>query len=97
MTYKSNPTASKAQLSWENEFSKVDFQNFNEIKKVYKNASCRKPRVIFNIKGNDFRLIVSVNFIQQAYVIWFGPHKEYDTIDVETVRFDKNINNFRKG
>lgn len=65
---------------------------------MYRNASIvGNNRVVFNIKGNDFRLVVSVNFMQQAcYVIWFGTHNEYDKIDVETVKFDTNINNFRK-
>ena len=45
-----------------------------------------------DIKGNDFRLIVSINFLQSAcYVIWFGTHKEYDTINVETIAFDTTI------
>ena len=92
------PLSEKALITWENEFSKIDFQHFNEIKNVYRNASIvGNNRVVFNIKGNDFRLVVSVNFMQQAcYVIWFGTHNEYDKIDVETVKFDTNINNFRK-
>lgn len=92
------PLSEKALTTWENEFSKFDFQNFNEIKNVYRNASVvGNNRVVFNIKGNDFRLVVSVNFMQQAcYVIWFGTHSEYDKIDVETVKFDVSINNFRK-
>lgn len=53
-------------------------------------------RVIFNIKGNDFRLVASVNFRQlAAYVIWFGTHKEYDKIDVSEVSFDINTLNFK--
>jgi len=48
--------------------------------------------VVFNIKGNDFRIVVSVNFIQSAcYIIWFGTHNEYDKINVETVDFDTSI------
>ncbi len=92
------PLSAKALIAWENEFSKIDFQNFNAIKAVYRNASVvGNNRVIFNIKGNDYRLVVSVNFIQQAcYVIWFGTHEEYDKIDVETIRFDVSINHFRK-
>lgn len=92
------PLSAKALTTWENEFSKTNFSNFNAIKAVYRNASIVKNnRVVFNIKGNDYRLVVSVNFIQQAcYVIWFGTHKEYDKIDVETVKFDSSINNFRK-
>jgi len=48
--------------------------------------------VVFNIKGNDFRLVISINFSQAAsYVIWFGTHKEYDKISVETISFDTSI------
>ena len=80
---------------WYNEFSKLDFGNFNELRKVYGNASIvSNNRVVFNIKGNDFRLVVSVNFVQAVcYVIWFGTHKQYDQINVETVLFDTTILN----
>lgn len=92
------PIAKMQLLIWYNEFSKQDFQNFNELKSVYGNASIiNNERVVFNIKGNDFRLVVSINFSQTAcYVIWFGPHKDYDKINVETVAFDTAILNFKK-
>ncbi len=78
---------------WYHEITKLDFRNFNELKSVYGNASVvNNQRVVFNIKGNDFRLVVSVNFEQKAcYIIWFGSHKEYDRIDVETISFDTKI------
>jgi len=84
-------------LTWYNEFLKQEFHNFNELKSVYENASIvANNRVIFNIKGNDFRLIVSVNFNQlAAYIIWFGTHKEYDRINAETIEFDTNILNYK--
>jgi mRNA interferase HigB len=82
-------------LVWFNEFSKHEFGNFNELKKMYGNASVvNNNRVVFNVKGNDFRLVVSINFAQTAcYVIWFGTHKEYDKINVESVKFDTTILN----
>ena len=85
-------------LIWYNEFSKQDFQNFNQLKRVYGNASIfGSERVVFKIKGNDFRLVASINFVQAAcYVIWFGTHKEYDKINVETVAFDTAILNYKK-
>ncbi len=88
-----SPQAKTALLAWYNEFLKQEFKNFNELKAVYGNASIvANNRVIFNIKGNDYRLIVSVNFKQlAAYIIWFGTHKEYDKIDTETIEFDTNI------
>ena len=89
------PMAETQLLVWFNEFSKLKFSNFNDLKKIYGNASIvNNNRVVFNIKGNDFRLVVAINFIQAAcYVIWFGTHKEYDKINVETVAFDAAILN----
>ncbi|WP_281636782.1 type II toxin-antitoxin system HigB family toxin [Flavobacterium marginilacus] len=80
-------------MTWYNEVSKKDFDNFNELKEVYRNASLvNNQRVVFNIKGNDFRLMVSFKFRRKAcYSIWFGMHKEYDKIDVETIEFDENL------
>lgn len=82
-------------LVWFNEFLKLKLNNFNELKRIYGHASIvNNNRVVFNIKGNDFRLIVSINFIQSAcYVIWFGTHQEYDKINVESVAFDTAILN----
>jgi mRNA interferase HigB len=90
---KKYPNAEMQLLIWYNEFSKLELQNYNELKRVYGNASIvNNNRVIFNIKGNDYRLIVSMNFLQAAcYVIWFGTHKEYDKINVETIAFDTTI------
>lgn len=92
------PLAKNQLLIWYQDFSKVDFQNFNELKTVYGSASIiNNERVVFNIKGNDFRLLVSINFLQNAcYVIWFGTHKEYDKIDMKTIRFDSSILQLKK-
>lgn len=83
------PLASTALLSWYKDLSAATFHNFNELKSVYQNASLAgNNRVIFNIKGNFFRLIVSFDFKRQAaYVIWFGTHSEYDKIDASTVPY----------
>lgn len=92
------PAAKMPLLIWYNEFLKQEFKNFNQLKQVYGSASIvNAERVVFNIKGNDFRLVVSLNFLQQAcYVIWFGTHKEYDKIDVGTIAFDITILNYKK-
>ncbi|MDP9047881.1 MAG: type II toxin-antitoxin system HigB family toxin [Bacteroidota bacterium] len=83
------PIAANALLAWYKVFSKTNFNNFNELKQVYNNASIiNNKRIIFNIKGNSFRLIVSVDFKRRlAYVIWFGTHKEYDKIDAATIAY----------
>ena len=87
------PLAKTPLLTWYNEFLKQDFHHFDQLKSIYGNASIiSNNRVIFNIKDNDYRLIVSINFKQSAaYIIWFGTHKEYDKINAETIEFDINI------
>jgi mRNA interferase HigB len=82
------PSAKTGLLTWLKEFSEKNFDNPNMLKETYRNASIiANHRVIFNIKGNDFRLITSVNYrTQAAYVIWFGTHKEYDDIDAATIK-----------
>jgi len=87
------PLARISLLTWYHEFLKHDFKNFNALKTVYGKASLvGQNRVIFNIKGNDFRLIISINFRQHAaYIIWFGTHDEYNKIDVAAVAFNTRI------
>jgi len=91
------PQAKTALLTWYTEFLKARFHNFNQLKQVYGKASIvANQRVVFNIKGNEYRLIVSVNFKQlAAYVIWFGTHKQYDKIDAATIEFDASILNYK--
>ena len=57
------------------------------IKAQYRSASVLKNRrVVFNIKGNDYRLIVAIAYkLQIARVKFVGTHKEYDAVDAETV------------
>jgi len=83
------PNATTALLSWHKDFSQMTFNNFNELKSVYVHASIvGNNRVIFNIKGNTFRLIAAMDFKRKAaYIIWFGTHSEYDKIDAATVRY----------
>ena len=58
-----------------------------EIKKSYANASILKNgRVVFNIKGNNYRLVVKFNYEKQwAFIRFIGTHLEYDKIDANTI------------
>lgn len=87
------PRAKNQLLIWYNEMIKQEFGSLNELKAMYGNASVvNNQRVVFNIKGNEYRLVVSVNFRRKAcYTIWFGTHKEYDKIDVTTVKYNLNL------
>lgn len=89
--YTKHPEAKKSIELWYSEMVQADYANFNELKAVYKNASVvANGRAVFNIKGNDYRLVVKINFYtKQVFVIWFGTHKEYDKINVETINYKK--------
>jgi mRNA interferase HigB len=60
---------------------------FDEVKRRYATASIvSADRIVFNIKGNDFRLVVSVDFEKSiVWIKWIGSHKAYDKIDVVEV------------
>lgn len=70
--------------SWYREALKGVWKNSNEIKIDYPSASILgENRVVFNIKGNNYRLVVKINYPYQIMWIRFvGTHKEYDKIDV---------------
>lgn len=72
------------------EASKAQWQQPADIKAQYRHASILKNRrVVFNIKGNDFRLIVAIAFnLSIVYVKFIGTHAEYDKIDAETVEME---------
>ena len=79
---------SKQQLqSWYQETSNVKWKNTNDIKKVYPSASfLADNRVVFNIKGNTYRLIVRINYdYQMVWIRFIGTHAEYDKIDANKI------------
>ena len=59
----------------------------SDVKQTYVNASILKNgRVVFNIKGNSYRLIVKFNYEKQwAFIRFIGTHAEYDKIDADTI------------
>ena len=83
------PKAKNALFEWYYEFLNADFKNFQELKAIYKNASLvGDDRVVINIMGNHYRLVIRVVFVYKVIQIkWFGTHKEYDKIDVATIKF----------
>ncbi|TIC80346.1 type II toxin-antitoxin system HigB family toxin [Crenobacter intestini] len=85
-----HPDAEQALRAWADEAGKAVWQQPADIKVGYRHASILKHRrVVFNIKGNDYRLVVSVAYQYQAvYVKFIGTHREYDAIDAETVEME---------
>ncbi len=68
---------------WHDEASNSNWKNPNEIKRDFPSASILGDnRVIFNIKGNDYRLIVKINYrYQTIWVRFIGSHSDYNRID----------------
>ena len=80
--------AARAQYeAWLDIVTRADWRNPEDVKASYPKASILKAsRVVFNIKGNDYRLIAGVQYQAGVLAIrFFGTHAEYDKIDAETV------------
>jgi mRNA interferase HigB len=82
--------AKPAIKSWINEVRFSEWNNIAELKAKYKNASIiSSKRIVFNIKGNNYRLIVDIEYqLQIVFIVWFGTHDEYDYINAKTVNYD---------
>ncbi len=73
--------------AWYAEAKRADWRGTADIKRMYPSASfVAGNRVVFNIGGNKFRLVVRVKYdFGIVYVRFVGRHSEYDRIDVETI------------
>lgn len=73
--------------SWYRETEKSKWKNINDLKNGYPSASILKEnRIVYNVKGNSYRLIVKFNFEYGIFWIRFiGTHAEYDKIDANTI------------
>ncbi|MCB8945809.1 MAG: type II toxin-antitoxin system HigB family toxin [Ardenticatenaceae bacterium] len=81
------PDAEQPLRAWYARAERADWQSPNDIKLDYRNASfVANNRVVFNIKGNHYRLVVAINYSYGIlYIRFVGTHKEYDQIDVTTI------------
>ena len=83
--------ALKAALdAWFDEARKARWTSSADVKRRYRTASIvTSERVVFNIKGNDYRLVVAVDYEKGiVWIKWIGSHAAYDRIDVRTVGYD---------
>lgn len=85
------PAAKQALLAWYEEAEASQWNNPNELKQQYRNASIlTDKRVVFNIHGNTFRLIVDIEYrLKIVFIVWFGTHKQYDKIDARKISYAK--------
>jgi mRNA interferase HigB len=80
--------ALKAALNaWFDEVRKTRWTSSVDVKRLYATASIvSAERIVFNIKGNDYRLVVAVDFEKGiVWIKWIGTHADYDQIDVMEV------------
>jgi len=85
---KSEYADSEASLrSWYHDARSSEWINSNELKQQYKSASIvGQGRVVFNIKGNKYRLVVLIDYeFQVIFIRFIGTHKQYDKIDSKTI------------
>lgn len=82
-----HPDARQAVLAWRDEVKKARWRQPADIKAQYTSVSILKNRrVVFNLKGNDYRLIVAVAYqVGFVYVKFIGSHVENDAVDADAV------------
>lgn len=78
----------KNQLeAWYHEVREAEWNNPQDVKEKYGSASIiGGKRVVFNIKGNKYRLVVKINYeMKIIYIRFIGTHKEYNKINTEEI------------
>ena len=85
--WQKHPDSEKQLKSWFRETEKSNFNSIQELKRDYPSASVLKNhRIVFNIKGNLYRLIVKFNFDYQiCWIRFIGTHADYDKINANTI------------
>ena len=77
--------------AWFGEVAKARWSRMADVKRLYATASVvSADRVVFNIKGNSYRLVAAIDFEKSiVFIKWIGTHAEYDKLDVKTVRYGR--------
>jgi mRNA interferase HigB len=82
-----HPDSEQYLKTWYDTAMNSEWKSPNEVKQTYASASILKDsRIVFNIKGNSYRLVAKFNFEKQwIFIRFIGTHAEYDKIDVNTI------------
>jgi mRNA interferase HigB len=88
---KDQPALRAALDAWFAEARRAKWLSTADVKRHYRTASViSAERIVFNIKGNDYRLVVSADFEKGiVWIKWIGTHNDYDRIDVKKVEHEK--------
>jgi mRNA interferase HigB len=86
--HKDQSAVETALDNWYREVSRAAWEVSADVKATYAKASIvAADRLVFNIKGNSYRLIAAVDYEKAlVWIIWIGTHRDYDAIDARTVR-----------
>lgn len=82
-----HPDAEMALRSWYAMASRADWRSPADVKAAYRSASfIAHNRIVFNIKGNEYRVVAAVHYNRGLMFIRFiGTHRAYDKIDAATI------------
>ena len=82
-----HPESKVALQDWVQKVKKSEWSRFADVKKTFNSVdNVGNQRYVFNVKGNDFRLVAVIKFtIRFVYVRFIGTHKEYDRIDCRNI------------
>jgi mRNA interferase HigB len=85
--WETHPDAEETLKTWYSEASNADWQSPLDVEISCRNVSIiANNRVVFNIKGNTYRLIVSIRYdLGIIFIRFIGTHSEYDKVDAETI------------
>jgi mRNA interferase HigB len=85
--WEQHPDVRQALQEWYHDAKQATWRTPTDIKNVYRNASfVGNNRVVFNIKGNDYRLVVAVHYNRgMMFIRFIGTHREYDSIDATKI------------
>jgi mRNA interferase HigB len=85
--WENNPGTEQELKAWFAEADAAEWKTPANVKAKYGNASILKDgRAVFNICGNNYRLVVWINYaFSTIYIRFIGTHKEYDAIDAQTI------------
>ena len=85
-----HPLAEQPLKAWFDEAKNDVWGSPNDIKYHYKSASIiDAKRVVFNIKGNDYRLVTDIEYhLGIIFIVWIGTHAEYDKLNIKKLKYD---------
>lgn len=83
-----HPDSKIALQDWLNTVRESEWKNFSDIKNTFNSVdNVGNQRFVFNIKGNNYRLVALIRFtIKYVFIRFIGTHAEYSKLDVQTIK-----------